>query len=140
MSDRYGWVYAEELRRHLDSKTARDKPVVLDEQCPVLSTFGGKKPKFSVELDFLHISGGLDCAVTAKYFTTGHVLYVTRQTVVEGDKTNLSSGHVEPLAADIVEEIWKAVAHRRHIPSTPADEPLPIRMHNATLLLNQHNS
>jgi hypothetical protein len=130
-------AFCEALRTLLDIKTAKDQRVVVDESCPPPEAFFGEKPKFSLELSFLDVGRRLDCALTLKAYATGQIITVSRRTVFNEKIAPglIDQAAVEAVANDVTSVIWDLLACRAGAPSAPTDEPLPVRMHNAALML-----
>lgn len=135
-----GRRFAKTLCQHLDAKTADQKKVVIDETCPLPSAFGDKKPQFALELDFLVLDERLDCAITTKDFTTGQVIFVTRQTAACDQGNSATSAHLEPIAEEVVESVWNAITRGHQSAPSPADEPLALRINDAAQLLTDTQS
>jgi tetratricopeptide (TPR) repeat protein len=126
--------YAEELRGNLDDQTARDRRIVLDEDCPSPDFVDGEKPLFAVELSFVSVGDRLDCAVTLKRFISGEIIRISRHTIAQASPS-ISPKVVELTASAIIGAIWDALTYHNTSPAAPSDEPLAVRMHDAALLL-----
>ncbi len=129
--------YADQLQLTLDRQTAKESRVVLDADCPPAEVFVGEKPRFAAELSFVNIGGRLDCAITLKQFATGQILRVFRHTVGEGGASGSGPAPkaIEAAAHEIMTAIWDALTYRAGAPTSPSDEPLAVRMHDAANML-----
>jgi tetratricopeptide (TPR) repeat protein len=125
--------HAHELRALLDRKTASDRRVVVDEECPAPGDFVGDKPAFAAELSFLETGDRLDCAATIKAFGSGQIIRVLRYTVAggDGDGALLDREEIESRAEEIAAAIWDMLAYPpSHL--TPSQDVLAVRMHTAS--------
>jgi hypothetical protein len=126
--------YAEGLRRSIDEQTARDRRIVLDEDCPAPELVDGEKPLFAVDLSFVRIGDRLDCAVALKRFVSGEIIRISRHIIAQGSPS-MNPKVVELTASPIIGAIWDALTYHSTSAAAPSDEPLAIRMHDAALLL-----
>ncbi|HWP27091.1 MAG TPA: helix-turn-helix domain-containing protein [Xanthobacteraceae bacterium] len=129
--------YAEMLCNSLDRQTAKTSKVVLDEDCPPADLLIGEKPRFAAELSFCNTGSRLDCAITLKQYATGQILRIWRHTVAEcaPSASAVDPRAVEAAAHEITAAIWDALTYRAGAPTSPSDEPLAVRMHDAANLL-----
>jgi hypothetical protein len=126
---------AEQLRSLLERKMAKERRVVLDEDCPAAEKFIGEKPAFAVELNLLDVGDRLDCAAIVRAYATGQILRALRYTVAGGETGRQPSERkgVESSAEEIAAAIWDTLAYP-HSHLAASGDVLAVRMYAASEL------
>ncbi len=122
--------FLERIRRTLDGRVPPAERVVMAE---AWQPGGGHKVRYNLEASFHADALGLHCAIILRDGATRQILHARR--LVLADEVSALEAQADDLALAVRTQIWDRIARPDARFIAPTDQPLELRVHNASVLL-----